>query len=474
MKQQAMNPYLPSWEYVPDGEPHVFGDRLYLFGSHDRFGGKGFCENDYVCWSAPVDDLSDWTFHGTIYRKEDDPANQHHFLLSLFAPDVVQGPDGRYYLYYEVGGLPRISVAVCDTPAGKYEFYGVVRHADGRLFGLRKGDRFPFDPGVLNDDGQVYLYTGFSLNLSSIGDGFGPLTASGSTCVVLEDDMLTVREVKPLIPGSANSAGTGFEGHEFYEASSMRKFDGKYYFIYSSILSHELCWAVSDYPDRDFQYGGILHSNSDYGLNGVREHKNFYGNNHGSVEKISDNYYVFGHRQTNYDQHSRQGVAEKICFEDGKFYQAEITSQGLNGKPLVGKGTYEARIACNLLWHGGNTMITKVKDDGDTIGFTQEGADRDGPGGQYIHCVKQGDIIGFKYFDLKGLKEISVKVRGTAKGVFLVSQTEQGDPFCEIPIEAAEFYQNFSGMSNVPNGTSALYFRFEGEGALDFLSFELK
>lgn len=39
MHNAVTNPYLPSWEYVPDGEPHVFGDRLYIFGSHDRFGG---------------------------------------------------------------------------------------------------------------------------------------------------------------------------------------------------------------------------------------------------------------------------------------------------------------------------------------------------------------------------------------------------------------------------------------------------
>ena len=57
-KKQAFNPYLPSWEYIPDGEPYVFGDRLYVYGSHDKFGGKEYCENDYVCWSAPVNDLS--------------------------------------------------------------------------------------------------------------------------------------------------------------------------------------------------------------------------------------------------------------------------------------------------------------------------------------------------------------------------------------------------------------------------------
>ena len=23
------NPFLPKWEYIPDGEPRVFGDRVY-------------------------------------------------------------------------------------------------------------------------------------------------------------------------------------------------------------------------------------------------------------------------------------------------------------------------------------------------------------------------------------------------------------------------------------------------------------
>jgi len=58
MKQQVFNPYLPSWEYIPDGEPYVFGDRVYVYGSHDSFGAPIFCVKDYVCWSAPVTDLA--------------------------------------------------------------------------------------------------------------------------------------------------------------------------------------------------------------------------------------------------------------------------------------------------------------------------------------------------------------------------------------------------------------------------------
>ena len=59
MKKQVVNPYLPSWEYVPDGEPHLFGDRVYVYGSHDRFGAPMFCVNDYVAWSAPA---TGWDF----------------------------------------------------------------------------------------------------------------------------------------------------------------------------------------------------------------------------------------------------------------------------------------------------------------------------------------------------------------------------------------------------------------------------
>ena len=35
-QDQVYNPFLPLEEYISDGEPHVFGDRVYLFGSHDK------------------------------------------------------------------------------------------------------------------------------------------------------------------------------------------------------------------------------------------------------------------------------------------------------------------------------------------------------------------------------------------------------------------------------------------------------
>ena len=72
MKKYAYNPILPLDKYIPDGEPHVFDGRVYLFGSHDREGGNTFCELDYGFFSAPIDDLSNWSSNAINYCSKQD------------------------------------------------------------------------------------------------------------------------------------------------------------------------------------------------------------------------------------------------------------------------------------------------------------------------------------------------------------------------------------------------------------------
>ena len=91
-QDQVYNPFLPLEEYIPDGEPHVFGDRLYLFGSHDKEGGETFCMLDYTVYSAPVSDLAHWRREGVIYHAGQDPDYESRHYM--YAPDVVQGNDG--------------------------------------------------------------------------------------------------------------------------------------------------------------------------------------------------------------------------------------------------------------------------------------------------------------------------------------------------------------------------------------------
>lgn len=314
MKKQGYNPYLPSWEYIPDGEPYVFDGRVYVYGSHDYFNGYVFCMGDYVCWSAPVDDLTDWRYEGVIYPKTSDPLNADGSMC-LYAPDVTVGPDGRYYLYYVLDKVSNVSVAVCDTPAGKYEFLGYVHYKDGTRLGDREGDEFQFDPGVITENGKTYMYTGFC--------GRGDKSRHGSMCTTLDSDMLTIiEEPEFVVPGieyvddtELYPNGPSFKGHSFFEASSIRKIGDTYYFVYSSEVMHELCYATSKNPRDGFVYGGVLVSNCDMHIDTYKPASMRTapsGNDHGSIVEINNQWYVFYHRQTNGSWFSRQGCAERI------------------------------------------------------------------------------------------------------------------------------------------------------------------
>ena len=483
--KQAFNPYLPSWEYVPDAEPHIVDGRVYVYGSHDLFNGINFCLGDYVCWSAPVDDLGNWTYHGCIYKREQDPAAPRIRVTNgLAAPDMVQGDDGRFYLYYFMGGTKMISVAVCDEPAGKYEFYGYVKYQDGTPIGKR-GEPFQFDPGCLkDDDGRLYLYTGFAFGGNPILlDGSQP-TRKGPMFFELDPkDMLTVLSGDELrymgVLTGDEAKGTSYEEQPFGEASSMRKFNGKYYFIYSSLNSHNLCYAVSDYPDHGFEYGGVLVSCGDVGLPGVPDTNHAHmctGNTHGSLIEINGNYYIFYHRHSNRKQSSRQACAERIRFEDGKFYQAEMTSCGLNDGPLSGKGKYPAYIACNVYGKSGTrfmSMIKYLKKDNPFL--TQKGKDREEGSDQYVANFCTDCTVAFKYFDLRETGSIAITLQGCGKDCAVTVRTkEKGDVVCRIPVEATREPKAFRG--NLPAGLGekeALYFSVEGKGSFDFLFFEL-
>ncbi len=479
MKQQVFNPYLPSYEYIPDGEPYVYDGRVYVYGSHDRFNGPEFCMNDYVCWSAPVDDLSDWRYDGVIYSRTQDPLNVKGNQY-LYAPDMQKGLDGRYYLYYALNLTPVISVAVCNEPDGKFEFYGHVKCQNGRVYGQQKGDINNFDPGIFIDDGRIYLYTGFAPTgvLKTFMKARGR-NLDGGFCIELEADMLTMKSEPVMIaPGPDFALGTSFEGHAFFEASSMRKIGQRYYFVYSSVLSHELCYAISNRPDGDFQFCGTIVSNGDVGWNGQTQAVNYTGNTHGSIVEIQDKWYIFYHRQTNGHCFSRQACAEQIeITETGQILQAEMTSCGLNGKPLAGTGTYEARIACNLsskdgTYHYGGPKKKK----GMKIHpyFTQSGVDRESSGDQYIANMQKGSWAGFKYFDFHKESEISVCVRGSGKGAVNV-YTEWGKkPVAEIPVESSADWCSYGSKFQIAEGKWALYFEFIGTGALDFYQFTIK
>lgn len=538
MKKQAFNPFLPLNEYIPDGEPHIFGDRVYHYGSHDREGGWTFCMDDYVVYSASVDDLSDWRCEGISYRAEQDPDYSEYKYM--YAPDVVRGNDGRYYLYYCMageygyGGYNRpISVAVSDKPAGPFEYLGHVKYPDGSV--MMK--YVCFDPAVMNDNGTIRLYYGtqydyeerddFDTNPEYLeietgmfgktkeqileyrkhpescpsGDPNDKDSINGAVMSVLEDDMLTVKEAPHhIIPYKVK--GTSFEAHPFFEGSSMRKIGDTYYFIYSSWQNHELCYATSKYPDRDFLFGGTVVSNGDVGYKGrtEKEKTNMTGTTHGSIIEINGQWYVFYHRLTHKSDYSRQACAEKISIDkDGSIRQVEVTSCGLNSGPLEAKSgcRYPAVIACNLtnghMPHGSNSVYQT-----EFPNVTNIGEDR------FIAEIEDGTLIGYKYFNFENVNTVSVTARiETAENKVVYTGPVRVDERCvsddtdkirremhpntspvleiyleengvkvgEISIGNSAEWTEYKTNVNIQDGIHALYFVYRGTNKIQLKDF---
>ncbi len=350
------NPILPLWEHIPDGEPRVFGNRVYLYGSHDRPMSGDFCDLRLKVWSAPIDDLDHWTCHGDVFHAqadEDHPADvtwhsgdQKPEDTRMYAPDVVE-KDGKYYLYayvfYQKG-----CVAVADQPEGPFKVISTYKHDLPE--GWAGGGAF-VDPGTLvDDDGRVYVYGGFERSYM---------------CEMDPADMVTV------LPGSYKwDIIPAEEPFCFFEACSPRKVEDTYYLIYSPRVGSRLAYATSDKPTGPFTYRGYIVDNGD-------DYPG--GNDHGSIMKVGDEWYIFYHRMTNGTCFSRQACAERIAFaEDGSIPTVEMTSLGFS-KSLNPYEMTPAHRAC-VLRHGGQV---KYLNEFHTV----------------VDELTDGTVVGYKYFD---------------------------------------------------------------------------
>lgn len=483
MKRQCFNPYLPSWEYIPDAEPRLFDGRVYIYGSHDRFGSKEYCVNDYVSWSAPEDDLSDWRYEGIIFRKDQTPWNTKNLLY--YAPDVVQGTDGKYYLFYSVQNSSIASVAVCDTPAGKFEYLGDVHFPDGRVYGSNPEDWFLFDPAVLvDDDGRIYLYAGSG---QPSNGNFGH-EIKGLFVMELSSDMLTIiGEPTIILPADFNP-----KRPNYWEGPSIRHIGKWYYLVYPATDITGLNYAMSLFPDKGFIHKGPIHSSSDIGLNGRKLMNAAYpmGNSHGGMVCVKGQWYIFDHRRTG-ETTNRQPVAERIEIkEDGSISMVESTSCGLNEGPLRGIGTYPAYIACCLKSSGifglhnpmGGPYITqdgpdyepKEPTDGEVNADTEANAPK-----ARICGIKKGCVVGYKYFDLTETKHITITARG-GDGIMEILGSEDGQSVGEIRI--SHHWNNMgtdlntaklSQKAGCPVGRCPIFLRYKGRGNVELLQFTL-
>ena len=353
------NPYLPKWEYIPDGEPRVFGDRIYVYGSHDNAGSDSFCDYVLKCWSAPLNNLSKWTCHGEIFRtkaEKNRPASTDWTGENnqLFAPDVVE-KDGKYYLYAYIINATGC-VGVSDRPEGPFKLLSKYKYTVPDEICC---NGWFIDPGVLvDDDGRVYIYCGFERSfMAEVSQNMYEI--SGDT---------VIEHIIPIVPDEEH--GFAEEESLFFEACSPRKINGTYYLIYSPKQGSRLAYATSDKPTGPFTYRGYIVDNGvDYPG----------GNDHGSVACINGQWYIFYHRMTNGTIMSRRGCVEKIeILPDGTIPPVEMTSLGFE-EALDPYEITPADIACVL--KGGATIIEKNVFE------------------RVIINITDGCEIGYKYYD---------------------------------------------------------------------------
>ena len=460
----AANPYMPLWEYVPDGEPHIFwykGEkRVFVYGSHDT-NIERFCGTDYVAWSAPLDDLTNWTYHGVIYQTADGS--------DLWAPDVCE-KNGKYYLYSAEDWGKKIYVSKSDSPAGPF--------TDPELTELG------FDPGILvDDDGKVYAFWG----------------SYEAYIAELEDDMKTIKPgTKKRAEGSCFYSYGEDPVNGFFEASSPRKIMGKYVYIFSK-RTHTphpeiglqdpeegnnsfISYAYSDNVYGPYIFGGDISFNRGEtvtGRDGLLHTSYCDTNNHGSLAKVNGQWYIFYHKFNDETPYSRQAMLEPCDIalgKDGKLYIGDITY--LDGEPVSAKpvemtsqGPYINGIDARLIISAGFTCHLYGGSKQARTRRTTETGDRVSA---LVGEITDGTSVGFKYLQfgtktpesvtvkLDALTDCDITVRvGHYRGKEIAKiHAEKGPSILTAPLTAPVI------------GKEAVYFIFNGEDGKDLAMFD--
>lgn len=345
--ENQRNPILPLQFHVPDSEGHVMPDgKLYVYGSFDNREDV-YCSEEYHVVSTA--DMKTWEIEETPsllgrnipwFNNPDAPkypgidwSRPTPFILKMMAehaedkeafekaedgpkPALLFAPDclprnGKYYLYF---CMPDDSegVAVSESPKGPFK--NPIQLPCGGI-----------DPAIfIDDDGQAYLY-------------WGQLFSHG---VKLNEDMVSFDQ-----EGIVDDLVTEVE-HCFHEGSSMRKIGDTYYYVYADMERGKptsLGYSTSKSPMGPFTYRGIIIDNADCDPASW--------NNHGSIECVGGQWYVFYHRCSRGVQQHRRLCIEKIeVLPDGMIPEVKMTSQGV-GEPFAPGEKIMGYQACEV--HGG-------------------------------------------------------------------------------------------------------------------------
>lgn len=307
----AANPFIPG--YFADPTIRKFGDIYYLYATTDGTGnGYGpaqvWVSKDFVNWKNIV---MNWPTTEVVW-----------------APDVVQQPDGTFRYYY--CEPCNINIGESKSPVGPW------KNILGKEDAVMVPDRYvhnviTLDPQLFrDDDGSEYLYfttwgiyKGFGCGVAKLNQGDRSLDSDGRAVdqgpVPLIQDARTWNENAPF-PIAADKFFSekrlipNTELKDIFEAPFVFKHNGIYYFTYSSGSCHDHTYRVqyaisTKGPMGPFEYKGcILKTNADQTVHGPGHH---------SILEQEGKYYIVYHRHNL--PRSVHGFNRQICIDEMKF-----------------------------------------------------------------------------------------------------------------------------------------------------------
>ena len=447
------NPILPLEYHIPDSEAHVMPDgKMYIYGSFDDREDV-FCSDKYHVVSTH--DMEHWSIHNVSLRGEEIPwfgdpkapkypgidwSHPTPFIRKmleeaaangddmkeafekdkegekkplLFAPDCLYR-DGKYYLYF---CMPDDSegVAVSDKPEGPF-----INPKQLPCGGI--------DPAIfIDDDGQAYYY-------------WGQLFSHG---VKMNENMVSF-DRESIVDNLVTE-----EEHFFHEGSSMRKIGDTYYYVYADMERGKptaLGYSTGKSPLGPFQYRGIIIDND--GCDPAS------WNNHGSIECVNGQWYVFYHRCSRGVQQYRRLCIEPITIRpDGIIDEVKMTSQGVGAPFAPGEKIFGYQ-ACGVK------------------GTIYIGLDERFGYGEKLMNISAGDEAVFRY--VKSETEwsgIHLTCSGNGKIRVLMNGKEAG--VVEITQEEKETMGTAEGKLQMDAGEYELVLKFEEANALELLDVSL-
>lgn len=271
LTKRAISQPLVKHIYTADPSAHVFNGKIYIYPSHDIDGGVAFDDlgsqfamEDYhvISMEHPGAEAIDM---GLALHVNDVPWADKQ----MWAPDAAE-KDGTYFLFFPAkahDGIFRIGVATSASPGGPFTPQPEAM----------KGS-FSIDPAVFkDDDGSYYMYFGgiwggqLQRWRTSVfaAEGEGPLVhlpaddepALCPKIAKLTNDLLEFEESPKdiiILDEHGNLLLAGDTDRRFFEASWVHKFNGKYYFSYSTGDTHFICYAIGDNPYGPFTYAGKI------------------------------------------------------------------------------------------------------------------------------------------------------------------------------------------------------------------------